>query len=155
MDKSRRQQLIRDIISSRAVSSQNELVTSLKKRGLAVTQATVSRDITELGLTKARNLNGRVIYQLVGQTALAPSEKLTRALEDFALTVDGSENLVVVKTSPGAAQTVARGIDEANMTEILGTVAGDDTILIIARSKEKGRGIARLLRRMMRISADQ
>ena len=154
MDKLRRRQLIRDIIGSRTVSSQNELVQLLKERGLAVTQVTISRDITEMGLTKGRNLNGQVVYQLQGQTALAPAEKLARALTEFGLTVDESENLVVVKTSPGAAQTVARSIDEAGLTEILGTVAGDDTILLIARDRAKSRRVIQILRRMMNGGAD-
>lgn len=149
MDKLRRHQLIRDIISGQQIRSQGQLVQSLKKMGLVVTQATISRDISELALTKTRNINGQVVYSIQEQRVLSPAEKLARSMSEFALAVDRSDNLVVVKTSPGAAQTVARGIDQANLADILGTVAGDDTILVIARDKEKGRQVVHELQRMM------
>lgn len=142
--------MIREVIDSRPITSQTALVKELKKRGLAVTQATISRDIAEMELVKRRNLDGRTVYCLQEQTVLQPAEKLVRAMAEFALSLARSNNLLVIKTTPGAAQTVAGSIDQTDAAEIMGTVAGDDTILVITRSKEQGRRIEQVLQEMMR-----
>lgn len=148
MDKIERRRLIRHIIASKPVATQEELVEALKKDGLSVTQATISRDIAELGLVRVRDLEGRSVYSLPGQSVGMPLERLTRTMLEFGVGVDSSANLVVVRTTPGAAQTVARAIDESSMVEILGTIAGDDTILIVARDPECGGRVEQLFRNL-------
>ena len=137
MEKNKRHKLIREIIRDEDVRSQQDLVDSLARSGQVVTQATVSRDIKELALVKLKNLSGSLVYVYQRNSNLDPSERLDRTLGEFGRSVDRSDNLVVVKTTPGAAQTVAKCIDEVDPIEIIGTVAGDDTILIIARDERR------------------
>ncbi len=141
--------MIKKIVSSRPIGTQHELVEELKQRGTDVTQATVSRDIKEMALSKSRDINGRMIFRLQDKIAAEPVEKLRRMLAEFALSAENSDNLVVIKTTPGAAQTLARYLDQANLEELLGTVAGDDTILLIARDAKKGKIIQRKLSAML------
>lgn len=141
--------MIKKIISSRPISTQFELVNELKRSGVAVTQATISRDIKEMALIKNRNSGGRMVFRVRDKNVAEPAEKLRQMLAEFALSADNSENLVVIKTTPGAAQTLARYFDQANLEELLGTVAGDDTILLIARDAKKGKVIQRKLSSML------
>jgi len=150
MSKARRQQLIKKIVNSRSVSTQFELQKELNKQGVAVTQATISRDIKELGLTKSHDINGQTVFRVQEKPIVEPAEKLRRMLAEFAISADSSGNLVVVKTTPGAAQTLARYLDQANLEELLGTVAGDDTILLIARDAKKGKIVERKLSAMLK-----
>ena len=146
MEKNKRHSLIRELIRSEEIGSQQDLVDSLAKSDLKVTQATVSRDIKELGLVKSKNLSGDLVYIYQRGGNLDPKERLDRTLGEFGRSVERSDNLVVIKTTPGAAQTVAKCIDEVDPGEIIGTVAGDDTILIIARDNSKSRFIKELFK---------
>jgi len=146
MEKNKRHNLIKEIIRNKGIGSQKDLVDNLAKNGLSVTQATVSRDIKELRLVKSKNLSGDLVYAYQKNNNLDPNERLDRTLGEFGRSVDRSDSLVVVKTTPGAAQTVAKCIDEVNPSEIIGTVAGDDTILIIARDDGRGRFIKDLFK---------
>jgi transcriptional regulator of arginine metabolism len=112
------------------VKTQEDLVEELKKEGFLVTQATISRDLSSLGLVKAKLNNGVSVY------LLPEVEKLRNTLASFVKKIDRAENLVVIKTEPGAAQSVAASIDRIDMPEILGTVAGDDTILVVGRDRK-------------------
>ncbi len=132
--KTRRLSAIRQVIEREPVHSQEELRQRLATMGFGVTQATLSRDIKELGLVK-RASDGA--YQAAtnadtGSTATA-AVALSRALAEFLLTVDAAQHLVVVKTGPGQAQLLALAIDRARLTDVVGTLAGDDTILVVCR----------------------
>jgi transcriptional regulator of arginine metabolism len=144
--KAQRQRRIVQLLRARAVSSQEELADLLARNGEKVTQATLSRDLEELGAVKVRE-NGRVVYRLPEEPP--PGEDwLKRMLEEFALEVTSSGNLVVVKTPPGGANAVARALDAAGIKDVIGTVAGDDTILVVCREGVRGQTVARRLRSM-------
>lgn len=134
--KSRRHRSIMEIISSRRVSTQEELCDALRANGFDVTQATVSRDIKELHLVKIPDGDG---YRYAMPDAAAVNrdqERLHRILKDAVIYMDYSENIIVIKTYPGGAQSVASVIDSSELEGILGTVAGDDTIFIVVKPKE-------------------
>jgi transcriptional regulator of arginine metabolism len=135
--KNRRQRAILTLVATRPIHSQDELVTLLEKQGFAATQATVSRDIKELGLVKvpikgAEDDDGLFKY-VVPSATVSYVSRLHRAVAELVLTVEGSVNLIVLKAPPGSAMMVASALDEAGWPEVLGTVGGDDTILVIVR----------------------
>lgn len=133
--KAQRHKKILELIGTRIIATQQELAAALREAGFRVTQGTVSRDIKELGLVKAVR-DGKARYTLPeSQTTLLGGERLARLFRDAVTAVDRSDNLIVVKTLPGAAQQVASAIDHANWDDVVGTVGGDDTILVVARSK--------------------
>ncbi|MFB9325321.1 transcriptional regulator AhrC/ArgR [Paenibacillus aurantiacus] len=144
--KSVRHMKIREIITGSIVETQEELVDSLREAGLQVTQATVSRDIKELQLIKVPAEDGRYRYSLPQEQRMNPVHKLKRALADHFLHIDSTENLVVMKCLPGTANAIGAMIDNMEWNEVMGTICGDDTILIICRSKEQsGDVIERML----------
>ena len=146
--KSQRQSAILDVVEREAVRSQEQLRQRLASRGFDVTQATLSRDIKELGLLK-RSSDGA--YQPSGVDSAAPASALgtlSRTLSEYLLSVEAVQQLVVVKTGTGQAQILAVAIDRARLPEIAGTLAGDDTILIIARDPKSAQEIARQLREL-------
>src|SRR6476660_1405822 len=131
--KARRQALILELIDRDALHSQEQLRRRLRQRGLDATQATISRDIKELGLVKRA---GDGAYQRPGVETPDPETALTaleRAVAEFLRTVDRGQQLVVSRTGPGQAQTLAIALDRARLPEVVGTIGGDDTILVIAR----------------------
>jgi transcriptional regulator of arginine metabolism len=135
--KNRRQRLIKEIILQNEIETQEEITAMLQEMGIKVTQATVSRDIKELGLIKVPGNNHNYKYA-IGTEQLPGNNmfRLQRLFKDYVLKMDFSENLIVIKTVPGGAPSVASGIDSVGWQEIIGTVAGDDTILVIVRPKE-------------------
>lgn len=131
--KTQRHYAIMDIISRERIATQEELCEVLKRQGFDVTQATVSRDIKELQLVKIPDLEG-YRYSLPDNTAFKSSyERMKRIFQDSVVNIDCSENIVVIKTLPGAAQSVASMIDTSALNRIIGTVAGDDTILVVIK----------------------
>ncbi len=135
--KSRRQHKILELIRQQHVETQGELSSALKRCGYEVTQATVSRDIKELGLVKAPGENKEFYYALPGENRLHRSkDRIKRLFQDAVIGLDASENLIVIKTNPGGAQGVASAIDLAGWDEVIGTVGGDDTILVVVKPKE-------------------
>lgn len=131
--KARRLTAIRQVIDQDQVHSQEELRQRLATMGFVVTQATLSRDIKELGLVK-RAADGA--YQAAGTDGGSPAAAtvaLSRALSEFLLSVDISQQLLVAKTGPGQAQLLGVAIDRARLPDVIGTIAGDDTILVICR----------------------
>lgn len=146
--KAERQRRIVQVLRARPVTSQHELGRLLARRGERATQATLSRDLEELGAFKARLPDGHVAYRLPDEPPPANGDRLHRMLIEFALEIEASANMVVVKTPPGCAHPVARALDTAGATGILGTVAGDDTILIVCRDGVAGDEVARWLRTM-------
>jgi transcriptional regulator of arginine metabolism len=135
--KTARQRLIANALVQREVRSQSELTALLAREGLTVTQATVSRDLDELGAVRLRADSGHLVYSLAADTAPgeeSTTERLAKLAEELVVSVDGSANLVVVHTPPGAAQFLASAIDRGGLADVIGTVAGDDTVLLITRA---------------------
>jgi transcriptional regulator of arginine metabolism len=150
--KGARQQLIVDIVWSNEVRSQVELADYLADRGVQVTQATLSRDLVELDAVKVRGGSGALVYALPGEggdrRAVVPESgaalsRLARLCGELLVSAEASANLVVLRTPPGAAQFLAGAVDKAELAEILGTIAGDDTVLVIGRDPEGGDEIVR------------
>ncbi len=134
--KAGRQAKVLEIIRQQPIETQEDLALSLKKEGFDVTQATVSRDIKELGITKTPTGSGRYRYMVPQERTYEDSARRTRRLfQDSVVSVDYSENLVVIRTLTGNAHAVAATIDEMSFPEIVGTIAGDDTILIVVKPK--------------------
>lgn len=133
-----RQYKIKELITKNTIETQEELVDALREAGLQVTQATVSRDMKELMLIKVPAGDGRYKYSLPqDQQRQNPINKLKRALIDHFTHIDFTENLVVMKCLPGTANAIGALIDNMEWPEVMGTICGDDTILIICRTKEK------------------
>ncbi|KMK77002.1 transcriptional regulator AhrC/ArgR [Alkalihalobacillus pseudalcaliphilus] len=137
MNKGQRHIKIRDLITNNEIETQDELVERLKSEGYNVTQATVSRDIKELHLVKVPMIDGRYKYSLPADQRFNPLQKLKRALMDSFVNVDLTENLIVMKTLPGNANSIAILIDNLDWPEVMGTICGDDTILIICKDKQE------------------
>lgn len=133
--KSIRQRKIRELVLSRDIETQDDLVEALRQANVEVTQATVSRDIKEMQLLKVPMDNGRYKYSLPQEQRFNPEHKLRRALADHFDSAEAAENLVVVKCMPGTANTVAALIDGMEWQEVVGSVSGDDTTLLICRTK--------------------
>ncbi|WP_066637534.1 arginine repressor [Desulfolucanica intricata] len=136
--KSRRLKAILDIVSQQVVETQEELVNALQEAGFTVTQATISRDIKELGLIKMPGENGVPRYFVPSKEPLTVrnNERLKRLLRDSVVKIDASENLIIIKTLPGEAQGVASALDHSGWSEVIGTVGGDDTILVVVKPKK-------------------
>jgi transcriptional regulator of arginine metabolism len=141
-----------ELIRARPVHSQTELSFLLATEGMNVTQATLSRDLEELGAVKVRGPDGGPGAYLIpedGTVALRPAEqapaRLVRLLRELLTSVDASANIAVLRTPPGAAQFLASALDRAGLSEVVGTIAGDDTILVVAREATGGAALANTL----------
>jgi transcriptional regulator of arginine metabolism len=141
-----RQGAILRLVQVHRLSTQEELAEALRHEGLEAVQATISRDIAQLGLVKVRDEAGRLVYALPGAADLDRLSELTSALRRWAVSLDASANLLVVRTPPGYANALARAVDQAGLSDVLGTVAGDDTIMVIAREGVSGADLERELR---------
>jgi transcriptional regulator of arginine metabolism len=138
-----RQGAILRLIAERRISTQAELVQALHDAGYDVVQTTISRDIADLGLVKVRNGDGRLIYAVPGTTADADRmRELRAAMVRWALTVGSSANLCLITTPSGYADALAQVIDESRHPLILGTVAGENTIMLVAREGVTGAELA-------------
>ena len=141
-----RQRLIADFIDSGNVSSQNQLKGLLKKNQILITQATLSRDLNELGAIKKRLKNGRLVYVLPkNQDNNAQFKIAKKALEDFILDVEPVSNQVVVKTTTAAAQVIAESIDNLYIDNIVASIAGDNVVLIISNDESKAKEVAKTI----------
>ncbi|MDN4078451.1 transcriptional regulator ArgR [Paenibacillus polymyxa] len=136
---------IREIISQREIETQDDLVEALREAGFQVTQATVSRDIKELLLIKVPMDDGRYKYSMPSDQRYNPTQKLKRTLVDNFLHIDYTTNLIVMKCLPGTANSIAALLDNIEWSEVMGTISGDDTILIICRSEENSETIVNRL----------
>ncbi len=135
--KSRRQREILEIITQKNISTQSELARILRDRNFEITQATISRDIKEMGLVKSNDSTGKHRYVLPMESSSGRElTRLERVIEDTVIGVDFSENLVLVKTLPGSAQLLASLLDHSDWREVLGTLAGDDTVLVIIKDRK-------------------
>ena len=152
LTKSARQQKIVDLLSRQPVRSQTELAELLAEAGVHVTQATLSRDLVELDAVKVRIPSGALVYAVpaeggdrtpvVAQDTVAAEARLTRLLGELLVSVDASANLALLRTPPGAAQFLASAFDRIESDDVLGTVAGDDTLLVISRRPDGGQALA-------------
>ncbi|MBP1155146.1 MULTISPECIES: transcriptional regulator ArgR [unclassified Paenibacillus] len=128
---------IREIITNNEIETQDDLVEQLRAAGFHVTQATISRDIKELHLVKVPLDDGRYKYSMPADQRYNPMQRLRRSLNDHFVHIDYTDNLVVLKSLPGTANAIGALIDSLEWNEIMGTICGDDTILIICRSKDQ------------------
>lgn len=145
ISKKARQGRIQEICRSGRIRSQEEMSSLLEKERICVTQATLSRDIRELGLVKVRGS-----YQISGEEISSPSDEvLRRAFAQYVLRTGVSDNILMIKTSPGNAHSVAVVIDAARWPEVMGTVAGDDTVFVLLRKSSAGK---KLLERIQELS---
>ncbi|NPV60497.1 MAG: arginine repressor [Actinobacteria bacterium] len=150
MDRRRRLELIREIVAERSPANQAELVEELAARGVVVNQSTVSRDLRDLGVVRIPGPGGRRVYGFAagGQAAVADEEGLRRGLREFLVGMEVSGNLLVLRTAPGNAHALAILLDRNGRREVAGTVAGDDTILVVVREGHDAREFARALGEM-------
>lgn len=142
--KVKRHAVIREIIENTAIETQEELAAALRARQIDVTQATVSRDIKTMMLVKVPAGNGHYRYALPKEKdAVLSKERMARLFYDSVVSFDYSENIIVVKTLPGAANAVAAVLDHTPWQEIVGTVAGDDSILVVVKPREAAPEVVR------------
>lgn len=143
-----RQAKILEIISQRDIETQEELTSTLKDLGLKVTQATVSRDIKELHLIKQMSRSGRYKYTAMGSQESMLTERLVRLFKESIVSIDHSGNIIVIKTIVAAGQAAASAIDAANFEEVVGTIAGDDTIFVLIRNEDEVEAIKQRFREL-------
>ena len=148
--KSNRQKKILEIIARHHVETQDDLIDHLFVEGFSVTQATVSRDIRELQLTKVLSSKGSYRYVAPKREELSAGAQINDALVDSIIGVDYAQNMVVIHTFPGLAQAVGAGIDSLSIPDVLGCVAGDDTIFLVARHEGAAKNVSERIRVMMR-----
>jgi transcriptional regulator of arginine metabolism len=149
MSKTQRQHRIAKLLAEHAVTSQGQLVELLADAGIAATQATVSRDLEDLGAIKVRVPGGETVYAIpeLSHSQLAPEDHVRRVLSEWVVDVVSSGDLVVLRTPPGSAHVVASALDRAGIADIIGTVAGDDTLLVVA-AERRGPKVAAVLREL-------
>ncbi len=143
--KSARQTAILDMIERLDIKTQEELADRLRDRGIAVTQATVSRDIKELRLLKVLSASGGYKYATADQAEHGVSERFVRMFVDSVISINHSGNLVIIKTLSGSANVAGEAIDGMHWPEILGTLSGDNTILVVAKSADDAPAVAQKL----------
>lgn len=148
--KARRQQVILELVSRERLSSQQEIRARLAKAGIDATQSTISRDIEELGLARIHDQEG-VRYVLAGQAMTnGQRQTLRHLLKEFAISMTPSGNMLVITTPPGAANIVAEGLDKTGLSEVAGTVAGDNTIMVVTKEGVPAKKLERELQKLMR-----
>jgi transcriptional regulator of arginine metabolism len=153
--KSARHQQIVDLVGAHEVRSQTELAELLATTGVHVTQGTLSRDLVELDAVRVRSASGALVYAVPGEggdrrpvlahESAASEARLGRLAGELLVSADASANLVVLRTPPGAAQFLASALDKAELANVLGTIAGDDTVLVISREPDGGEPLAQRL----------
>ncbi len=150
LSKPQRQYRIAASLQREVVASQAQIVDLLAADGIEATQATVSHDLDELGAVKSRLPGGDVAYVVPAQPhdQVAPAEHLRRVCREWVAGVDSSANIVVVRTPPGSAHMVGSAIDRAGWQDVIGTVAGDDTVMVVAAEGVSGAGVADDLREL-------
>jgi len=144
LGKPQRQHRIARMLEEQAISSQGQLVELLAAEGVLATQATVSRDLEDLGAVKVRIPGGTMAYAVPehSKDSASPDDHLRRVMGEFVVDVAHSANLVVLRTPPGSAHVVASALDRAGLADVLGTVAGDDTLLLVCAETVGGAAVA-------------
>ena len=155
MSKVQRQQAIARLIEQQHVSSQPQLVELLASEGITATQATVSRDLEDLGAVKVRVPGGNTVYAVpeFAPERVAPLDQLRRVMGEWVAEVSHSANLVIVRTPPGCAHVVASALDRSGIEGLVGTVAGDDTMMCVAAEAVGGAKLAATMRELAGIDA--
>ena len=148
--KAKRQALIREIVEAQSIQTQEELAEALRAHGMVVTQATVSRDIREMHLLKVLAEDGSYRYATMEKSDSGMNDRLIRMLTDSVVEMNSANNLIVIHTLPGSAHVAAEAIDSLRWPETIGTIAGDNTILVIARSNEDVDAVLRRFRGIVR-----
>ena len=146
MNKFERQGAILRLVRERELATQADVVQALRDEGLDAVQATVSRDIAQLGLVKVRAEHGKLVYALPGAADLDRLSALTAALKRWATALEATGNLAILKTPPGYANALARAVEDASLPDLAGCIAGDDTIFLAAREGTTGAELAQQLR---------
>jgi transcriptional regulator of arginine metabolism len=148
VDKRERQQVLRDLLDAAVLTSQAEVRRALAARGIETTQATVSRDLDELGAVKVRGADGRLAYRLAPEVGAGNGRvRFEQTLQQFVTGITASGNIVVLRTPPACAHPVASAIDLAGLDAVIATVAGDDTVLVVAAEGVPGSDLAETFRR--------
>ncbi len=152
--KVQRQQAIVNLIGRHAVTNQPQLVELLGAEGIAATQATVSRDLDDLGAVKVRVPGGETVYAIpeYEPARIAPEDQLRRVMGEWVAEVRRSGDLIVLRTPPGCAHVVGSALDRSGLAGLLGTVAGDDTLLCVAEEEVGGRELAARLKELAGIT---
>jgi transcriptional regulator of arginine metabolism len=163
--KNARHQTIIELVSTQEVRSQGELAALLSRNGLHVTQATLSRDLVELEAVKVRGASGALVYAVPGEggdrrptapgESVAATNRLARLLGELLVSAEATANLVVLRTPPGAAQFLASAFDKTEIPDVLGCIAGDDTVLVIGRDPAGGDTLARRFLALADAHSDQ
>ena len=148
--KAKRQALIREIVGEQSIQTQEELAEALREHGIVVTQATVSRDIKEMHLLKVLSEDGSYRYATMEKGNQGMNDRLIRMLADSVVEINSVNNLIVIRTLPGSAHVAAEAVDSLKWPELLGTIAGDNTILVIVRSNDEVDTIVRRFRSIVR-----
>ena len=148
--KAKRQALIREIVENQSIQTQEELADALREHGMVVTQATVSRDIKEMHLLKVLSEEGGYRYATMDKSEQGMNERLIRMLSDSVVDMSSANNLIVIHTLPGSAHVAGAAVDSLRWPEVLGTIAGDNTILVIVRSNEDVDAVLRRFRGIVR-----
>ncbi|MCL4448365.1 MAG: arginine repressor [Actinobacteria bacterium] len=148
--KPQRQHLLKRLIETNSISAQTQLVEAMASKGIQVTQATVARDLAEIGAIKVRGQNGINVYTVdeLPQKQTTTVQHLKRVLGEWTIEVKYSANLVVLRTPPGSAHVVASALDRSGIQGVLGTVAGDDTILIVTENNLKRVSVVKYLKEL-------
>lgn len=144
-----RHEKIKELIQQYDIDTQEELASRLNEAGFKVTQATVSRDIRALKMMKVTGKDGKTRYVILQELPTELGEKYTRVLHDALLTIDQGQNILVIRTVPGMAMGVAAALDALNWEEILGSIAGDDTVMCVARTLEEASSVAERLKSIL------
>jgi transcriptional regulator of arginine metabolism len=147
--KAKRQAKILELIQNNQIETQEELSSYLMQEGYEVTQATVSRDIRELKLSKVSLDNGKQKYTVLSEGKDQMSEKFVRVFQEGFLSMDLAQNILVIKTVSGMANAVCAAVDALSVKEIVGSIAGDDTILCVARTTEDAAAAMKYLRKLV------
>lgn len=153
MTKVARQHEIRTVLTQQRIRSQAELAEVLEQRGVSVTQGTLSRDLVDIGATRVRDETGQMVYHVsldpsgghpgsAGRSSETTSARLASLAKELLLSAEGSANIAVLRTPPGAAQFLASAIDQAQLPTVLGTIAGDDSIMVVTRATTGGQAVA-------------
>lgn len=149
--KVKRHSKIIELIKDNDIETQEELADKLKEMGFDVTQATISRDIRELKLTKMSSSNGKQKYTVLGSDENTSNEKLERIFKDGVISIDYAQNIIVIKTLNGMAMAVAAALDSMNNSEIMGSIAGDDTIFCVVKSEQKALRLIERLKSVIKL----
>ena len=144
-----RHEKIKELIQQYDIDTQEELASRLNEAGFKVTQATVSRDIRALKMMKVTGKDGKSRYVILQELPTEMGEKYTRVLHDALLTIDQGQNILVIRTVPGMTMGVAAALDALNWEEILGSIAGDDTVMCVARTLEEASSVAERLKSIL------